>query len=193
MSAIGWPRVEVALSTHQPRPIEGPQLGRAAVALLLREAGAGLELLFILRADRENDPWSGQVGFPGGRAEEGDQDPVATAVRETFEEIGLRLSREAHLIGRLDDIQAMAQMRPLDLVITPVLFRVEGDIRLRPNREVRSVHWYSLESLFDPVSGKSFDYTHQGVTKRMPCLELDSLRIWGLTYRMLEGLRQLLA
>ena len=63
----------------------------AAVALVLRPGTGGLEALFIKRAEHPDDPWSGHVGLPGGRAEDSDPGLVHTAVRETEEEIGLRL------------------------------------------------------------------------------------------------------
>ena len=92
---------------------------RAAVALILRDGAAGIELLFIRRAEHPMDPWSGQMAFPGGRAEPGDRDLEATAIRETLEEIGLDLG-EAERLGALDEVRAMARMRPMNLTIQPV-------------------------------------------------------------------------
>ena len=49
-----------------------PRAGRAAVAIMVREARAATEMLMIRRATREGDPWSGHMGFPGGRRDAGD-------------------------------------------------------------------------------------------------------------------------
>ena len=71
-----------ALSGHAPLRVSGGGR-RAAVALVFRDGvQGGLELLFIRRAEHEKDPWSGHMGFPGGRQEPGDPDLAATAVQQ---------------------------------------------------------------------------------------------------------------
>jgi len=64
----------------------------AAVALILLTGPAGLEMLFIERARHDDDPWSGNLGFPGGKVEETDDGERQAAERETREEIGLDLA-----------------------------------------------------------------------------------------------------
>lgn len=113
-----------ALKRYEPRLIlPSTNVWRASVALVLRwtrhvsdapdepvrsflqrHAGA-LELLFIQRAKRPGDPWSGHIAFPGGRREDADEGDLGTAVRETKEELGLDLSdsNQFRLLGRLDD------------------------------------------------------------------------------------------
>ncbi|KAI1309940.1 hypothetical protein EDD11_003955 [Mortierella claussenii] len=63
------------------------------------------EVLFIERATRKTDRWSGHVALPGGKREEADEDDQETAARETLEEIGLDLSDLAQFrcLGALDD------------------------------------------------------------------------------------------
>ena len=79
---------------------------RARVAIALHEGGGSLELLFIERASRDGDPWSGHMAFPGGRVDDTDLGPRAAAERETLEEVGLSLAG-AELLGQLDDIHGM--------------------------------------------------------------------------------------
>lgn len=88
---------------------------RSAVAIILRDSNSsgnntaasgstrniGTEVLYIKRASRAEDPWSGHVAFPGGKRE-GDESDMECAVRETLEEIGLDLGRYT-FVGRLDD------------------------------------------------------------------------------------------
>ena len=185
--------VQGALSQRPPTPVAEPVASRAAVAVILRSEKAGVEMLFIRRAEREDDPWSGHVGFPGGRAEPGDADLRATARRETAEEIGLDLHQDADLLGGLDEIRAMARGRPLDLAIAPYVFHLRrpGHVRLSP--EVTSVHWLSLDALLGPEPHGRFEYRHEGQVVELPCLRLGDLLIWGLTYRMFAGLRDRLA
>ena len=85
------------------------EIKRAAVATILREGLEGPEVLLIRRAENPRDPWSGHMAFPGGREAPEDRDLLATAVRETHEEVGLDLQRSAHLLGRLDALPAVAR------------------------------------------------------------------------------------
>ncbi len=91
---------------------------RSAVAIILR-LQPEFEVLYIKRVTRENDRWSGQVAFPGGHTEKDDVDDIATAVRETKEEIGLDLNSEPfELLGRLDDLRVMS----LPIALAPIIF-----------------------------------------------------------------------
>jgi 8-oxo-dGTP pyrophosphatase MutT (NUDIX family) len=168
---------------------------RAAVALVLRPGGddGRPELLFIRRAEHEKDPWSGHMGFPGGRAERGDSSVEATATRETLEETGIDLAGEAARLGELDEVRALARGRPVDLVITPFVFRLRRPAEGRPSREVVSLHWIALDRLLDPAYRSTLVHEHEGTRLELPCLRVDGLVIWGLTYRMFENLVFLLA
>jgi 8-oxo-dGTP pyrophosphatase MutT (NUDIX family) len=188
----GWHELRAALAAHPPAAGAGSGM-RAAVALVFRDAAdAGLELLFIRRAEHERDPWSGHMGFPGGRAEPGDASPDDTAVRETLEEIGVDLARDGEPLGALDDVQAMARGRPVDLVIAPRVFRLFARLEGAPSLEVVSLHWLALERLLDPSSHSTFSYSHEGRLLELPCLRIEDLVIWGLTYRMFQSLAGLL-
>jgi 8-oxo-dGTP pyrophosphatase MutT (NUDIX family) len=182
--AIGWDDVERALLQRAAAQPGEAFASRAAVALILRDSLEGIELLFIRRAEHPQDPWSGQMAFPGGRAEPGESDLVATAMRETLEEVGIDLVREGVLLGALDEVRAMARLRPVDLAISPFVFRLRGDPTPEPGPEVTSVHWIPLASLLAAGARSTFDYAHEGSTLQFPCLRLDELVIWGLTYRM---------
>jgi 8-oxo-dGTP pyrophosphatase MutT (NUDIX family) len=191
MGTVGWDLVHDALRHRPPARVEGPASTRAAVAAVFREARRGLELLFMRRAEHESDPWSGHISFPGGRAEPGEKDLLATAVRETAEETGLDLRRDAELLGALDEIRAMARGRPVDLTVTPFVFRLHRPLDGIPNHEVVSLHWLPLERLLDPESRSTMELSRGHSTLRVPCLQIDALVIWGLTYRMFDNLREL--
>jgi 8-oxo-dGTP pyrophosphatase MutT (NUDIX family) len=178
-----------ALRLRPPASVGHAVAARAAVAAVLRSAPSGLELLFIRRAENALDPWSGQMGFPGGRAEPGDRDLLATACRETAEEVGLDLAGDADLLGGLDEIRAMARGRPVDLAISPFVYHLRRPGSERLSAEVTSVHWLSLDALLAPESEGRFDYRHEDRVVELPCLRLAGLIIWGLTYRMFAGLR----
>jgi 8-oxo-dGTP pyrophosphatase MutT (NUDIX family) len=189
---VTWDQVRRALAGYAPRRVDGAAGPVAAVALVLREAPAGgpggpLEALFIRRAEHPRDPWSGQIGLPGGRAEDHDEDAAATAVRETAEETGLDLRAHGEVLGALDELQAMARLRARDLVIKPFVFRLCAAVEARASDEVADVHWLPLDPLLAPEARGLLDYDWQGTTVRFPCLRLHGVVIWGLTFRMIAG------
>lgn len=189
-AALSVEAVRQALSARPGQRLPDQVRSRAAVAMILRPAEAGLELLLIRRAEHPRDPWSGQMAFPGGRAEPGDADLSTTATREVAEEIGIDLRHAGELLGPLDELRAMARLRPMDLTIQPFVFRLTEGVTAVAKEEVESVHWLPLEALFAPAARSSLDYRYEGQSLVFPCLRHEGLVIWGLTYRMLQGLQE---
>src|SRR5438445_8203050 len=70
----------------------------AAVMIILRHGERGLEVLLGERRKREGDPWSGQIGLPGGRHHTEDGTMLATALRETREEVGIEIDGHAEVL-----------------------------------------------------------------------------------------------
>lgn len=176
------------LLREQPgRPAQAPPTvtRRAAVAAVLRP---GDELLFIRRSDRDGDPWSGHIAFPGGRVEPRDASLQAAAERETREEVGLDLARHGRVLGPLDQVLTPVQRGPAAMVIAPFVYRLESEPVLALNHEVASVHWFSLQRLLAGEGRSSFTLEWRGNTWQMPCVDLEGVRIWGLTLRMLDDL-----
>jgi len=190
VGSLGWEDVRAALRAHPAVRVKSQAVARAAVAVVLREGAGGLEMLFIRRAEHPQDPWSGHMAFPGGRAEPGDVSLAATAVRETLEETGIDLAREAEFLGPLDEVQAMARLRPVDLAIAPFVYRLHGPGQATLSDEVRSVHWLPLDLLLRPECRSTLEYAHLDAVLRFPCLRVQELEIWGLTYRMFVGLAE---
>jgi 8-oxo-dGTP pyrophosphatase MutT (NUDIX family) len=187
MSVIAWPAITAALA-QRPATRVSRAGRRAAVALVLRDAPVGLELLFIRRADDPRDPWSGQIAFPGGRFEPRDRDLEATSVRETLEETHLDLGLHGRALGPLDEVQAMARMQRLDLAISPFVFRLTGPGEASAGHEVGSVHWIGLDALRHEGARSVMEYAQDGAAVQLPCLRLGEVVIWGLTYRILGDL-----
>ena len=176
-----------ALAAHQPQEFPSkPGMREAAVAVILRHHDERLQILFIQRAMQEGDPWSGHMAFPGGHRDPDDASLQAAAVRETSEEIGLDLA-PATYYGALDQQRAMPRGRPLNMLIAPHVFALEGDPAFTMNHEVRDVVWADLEPL---ISGACHD------TETMPLQGKPTIFngyrlagghfVWGLTYRMLK-------
>jgi 8-oxo-dGTP pyrophosphatase MutT (NUDIX family) len=132
------------------------------------------------------------MGFPGGRAEPEDPSLEATAVRETLEETGLDLARDGERLGALDEVRALARGRPVDLVIAPFVFRLRGQADGTPSHEVVSLHWLPLERLLAAETRSTLQYQYEETVLELPCLRIEGLVIWGLTYRMFDNLRVIL-
>jgi len=189
-----WPAIDAAFAGKPAQSVEGgATLQRAAVAIVLRDGPAGIEVLFIRRAEHPNDPWSGQIAFPGGRREPGDADLRATAVRETREELSVDLDASGRFLGPLDEQRAMARLRPMNLTIAPFAFRLDSPAELRLSDEVTSTHWVGLASLLRPEAHSLLHYEQAGSSLEFPCLRVNGLVIWGLTYRMFASLAERLA
>jgi 8-oxo-dGTP pyrophosphatase MutT (NUDIX family) len=186
-SRLTWDHVERAMSDRPARRLERPCSRRAAVALVLRDGGMGLEVLFVRRSEHPRDPWSGHMAFPGGRAEPGDADGIATAERETLEETGLDLARNANLLGALDELQAMRRGGPVDLSIEPFVFRLCVPTELSLSEEVVSVHWVPLSRLLSREHRGTVPIADGGPPLDRPCIQVEGQVIWGLTYRMFES------
>jgi 8-oxo-dGTP pyrophosphatase MutT (NUDIX family) len=158
---------------------------RAAVSAILRENDSRTEVLFIRRAERASDPWSGHMAFPGGRFDPRDPDVEQTAVRETLEEVGIDLRRDAELLGALDDVPAIVRGRAIGLVISPFVWRMERDVTLTLNHEVNEALWTPIDPLFRGDRATTIDYPWEGQTLHFPGYDVEGRVVWGLTYQML--------
>ncbi len=168
---------------------------RAAVALILAPRGESEDanLLFIKRAERLGDPWSGHVAFPGGRHDPSDATMLDTAMRETREEVGLDLSARATTTGRLEHLPAMSKGRLTGLVVTPIIFALDSDdVTLSPNEEVATTLWVPIGQLARFEGAGTMTYRHEGKDLELPCLRLGEHVLWGLTYRMVTLLLEAL-
>jgi 8-oxo-dGTP pyrophosphatase MutT (NUDIX family) len=192
--ARGLEDVKRALARLRSQPARFVPPGRrAAVAAVLREGGAGLELLFIHRAEHPRDPWSGQMAWPGGRVDDDDAGPLAAALRETREELALDLENDGELLGSLSEVRTHLRRGPGPLSVVPFVFQLTGEPILVPNGEVQQALWVPLSFLLDRGKRGRMIWTGRGVPLVMPCYRFEGRVIWGLTLHMLDELLELLA
>jgi 8-oxo-dGTP pyrophosphatase MutT (NUDIX family) len=167
--------------------------GRAAVAIVLRELSAGPEVLLIRRAERHGDPWSGHMAFPGGREAPGDDDLLATALRETREELALDLAAAGTLLAPLPELPAVARGRSTGMVIAPFVFELTAEVTLAYKLdEVSEALWVPLGPLMHGSLRSTIPYELAGQSLTLPAHDVEGRKVWGLTYRMLEDLFSLL-
>ena len=180
------------LRHHSPRLEPAPDAdpaSRAAVAMILHTPHelAAPELLFIERARHPQDPWSGQMAFPGGRMDHGDPDLTVTAARETLEEVGIELGDP---IGRLDDLtnarmrQRVPGVRPI--TVTPFVYVCERRPNVVHNHEVASTVWIPFAHILHRRSVSAYRMDAPRFKGTFPAFVYEGYQVWGLTYRIIE-------
>lgn len=140
------------------------------------------EIVLTRRAD-DLPQHPGQVSFPGGAAEDGDESAVGTAMREAWEEIGLPAARTTP-IGFLDRMDTVSDYRVL-----PVVALVHGPIDWRlDHREVAEVFTLPLEIALDRSRYEPRTMTRAGEAFTVHYLQWREYTIWGATAAMLLNL-----
>jgi len=161
------------------------QPGVAAVAMVLAGQGASLHLCFIRRADRQGDPWSGHMAFPGGRASAADRSAQAAAERETREEVGLSLG-DAQLISPLPDLPVRRAGIDTGILLCPFVYYLGPEpAELVPNHEVAGAYWIDLGYLWDKRNITQLDLVYNDIPMVFPAIRFEDQLIWGLTLRVL--------
>lgn len=181
-------RMDAVLRARPGRPaaLDGDP-ARAAVALAFRSDRSEPELLLIRRAEREGDPWSGQIALPGGRWSPGDESLEATALRETLEETGLDVRRTGTVLGVLDELRPRTAVLP-PIVVTPYVAVVEPPPVLQLNAEVADAFWVPWSILTDPAYDRETEVRVRGATFRTSAFVLGEHVVWGMTERIVRQL-----
>ena len=167
-------------------PRSDSPLTPAAVLVPLVMRDAGLHVLLTQRTEHLNDH-AGQVSFPGGRREESDAGSVATALRETREEIGLA-EDFIEVVGLLDDYETGTGFR-----ITPVVsFVSEGFTLNLDSFEVADAFEVPLDYLFNPANQQRRSRDFNGRRRHYYVFEYGDRVVWGATAGMLMNLYRFL-
>jgi 8-oxo-dGTP pyrophosphatase MutT (NUDIX family) len=157
----------------------------AAVLVPLFEDWAG-DLRMILTKRPETMPThAGHISFPGGRPHPEDDGPVATALREAQEEVGIEPTT-VEVLGFLPEIHTVEYQ----LLVVPVVGRLATTPNLRPSpREVARVFIPAVAELAEPERWRSEMWvTDAGDRRRVWFYDLDGDVLWGATARMVRNL-----
>lgn len=150
----------------------------SGVALICKIINEKLHLVFIKRAEKTG-PHSGQIAFPGGKLDfsAGDNDTLDTSIRETFEEIGLKLTKD-ELILSLSQLY----VPPSNFLVDSYVFFVSANEEYLMNKsEVAEVFEIPLSLLVEKCSlqNHEFDTIYGKIVA--PCYIWNNLKIWGAT------------
>ncbi len=158
----------------------------AAVLVPLVERKDGLTALLTQRTNHlAHHP--GQVSFPGGHVDPGDESPEATALRETEEEVGLH-RRHIDVLGRLDQYRVRTGFS-----VTPVVGLVTPPFDIKPDDfEVAEVFEVPLKFLMDPSNHERHSRDYRGEKRYFYAMPYNGYYIWGATAGMLVNLYQVL-
>lgn len=155
-----------------------------AVLILIFEEGNQLKILFILRSIY-NGIHSGQISFPGGQKDSTDKNLLQTALRETYEEIGISVKMN-NILGSLSPIY----IPPSNFLVTPFIGYLDKIPLLKPDfNEVQKVLKISLETLLESETMQVKEVmSRNNKTILAPCFYVNEVKIWGATAMILNEL-----
>jgi 8-oxo-dGTP pyrophosphatase MutT (NUDIX family) len=171
-------KIARALNARVPQALDGHGYKAAAVLIPIQERSEGDHLVLTKRADHLSTH-KGQIAFPGGRVDAGDVDVIATALRESQEEIGLDPAC-VNVLGRLDEFTA-----GYGLAVTPVvgLIPPHCKFRLDPAETVAAAS-VSIRTLMQPqnfrIDGRLSPGGHPSYH-----FYVNGWDVWGVTARII--------
>lgn len=167
--------IEAKIARYERRVIHNTNLKDSAVLIPIVRKSSGLQLLFTKRTDAV-ELHKGQISFPGGAADPRDASEVETALRESFEEIGLDRSAVA-ILGMLDDLDT-----PSGFKVTPVVGFIDELPALETNKdEVAALISIPVEHFLDPDKRRSKMVERNGSTLEIYFYDVWDEPIWGAT------------
>lgn len=176
-----YDQIKEKLKKIHPTVYHDLKVPRAAVAIVIANSE---KVLMFRRATYKDDPWSGHMAFPGGKREDIDVDVFDTARRESHEELGLTLPKEAI---RISDLYHRK------LIVSAFVFFIDGVPSVSPNKEVESVYWIELSELFHPTYRSMFrPYPKQNKEFSIVNIPNVTTGIWGISLYFIDQLKQCL-
>lgn len=174
------------LDGHPMRPMlppEGVTPREAAALLLLYPLEGELWLPLTVRSARLTTH-KGEVSLPGGGADPDDDGPVATALREAWEELGVEPAN-VEVLGTLTPFY----IPPSNNRLTPVVGLSVGVPALHPDPdEVEAAFSVPLRTLLDPATVQEEIWERGGARFRVPFYALEGYKVWGATALLLSEL-----
>lgn len=181
-------RILNAIAEYNPRHVEQPDASPAAVLILVTDRDGEPHVVFTERTTHV-EHHKGQICFPGGACDDADDSLETTALRETFEEIGVKPD-DVRIVGQLDDMVTISNFR-----VTPYvgMLATQSDYNYTiSDHEVARVVEVPLSFLMDERNMELEVRQHQGRQVLVPAFSYNGHRIWGATARILHQFIELL-
>jgi 8-oxo-dGTP pyrophosphatase MutT (NUDIX family) len=175
-------RLRENLSSN-PRSSSDEHVDAVVGILLYQDSADELNTLLIHRVERSNDPWSGQIGLPGGRVEKFDGSTREALEREVREEVGLELSREGERLGLLS---VGHPGRRTEMRVQPWVYGLHRRPEVTTGPEVQHAFWVSLSQL--PSLKGTSEVEIRGTRILVEAFLVRGRIVWGFTYRVLNEL-----
>ena len=175
-------RLKENLSSN-PRSRNDERVDAVVAILLYQDSADELSTLLIQRVERSNDPWSGQIGLPGGRVEKFDGSTREALEREVREEVGLELSRDGEQLGVLS---VGHPGRRVEMTVQPWVYGLQRSPHVTTGPEIQHAFWVSLSKL--PSLRGTSEVEIRGTRILVEAFLVDGRVVWGFTYRVLNEL-----
>lgn len=175
-------RLKENLSSN-PRSTSNEHVDAVVAILLYQDSAEELSTLLIHRVESSNDPWSGQIGLPGGRVEKFDLSTREALEREVREEVGLELGIEGEQLGLLSvgHPGTRTEMR-----VQPLVYGLHRRPKVTTGPEVQHAFWVSLSQL--PLLQGTSEVEIRGTRMLVEAFLVKGRVVWGFTYRVLNEL-----
>ena len=171
--------------SHTPRRLDVEHSGRAAVLIPLLPQGEEFCFLLTQRTDKV-ETHKGQISFPGGLYEDSDRNLLQTALRETWEEIGLA-SEGIHILGEFDEYLSIT-----GLIVTPFAAWIGGPLNLAPNPdEVDAILKVPFSIFQDGRYLRVETRVRLGVERKVYFYDFQGKEVWGLTAQIIRDFLRL--
>jgi len=151
------------------------------VGILIKDEVDDLWFLMIRRRENPEDPWSGQMAFPGGHADPRDRTLLDTVAREVMEEVGIDV-RKHEFIGCLRNIQP----KSAPMIVAPFTFLLTAMVYPTTSREATEILWIPMSFL---LNEKNISYFSAPIGEKgdsMPSYRYSDHVIWGLSFRIIR-------
>ena len=159
---------------NSEKPSGRPQ---ASVLIAILNYGKFIESPEVIYTQRSShlSTHSGEVSFPGGKAEKDDPNLYGTALRESNEEMGLK-SENVTELGKLDYLISRHKVE-----VNPFVASIDKPQTLEPNEEIQDIFTVPLDFLLDPNNIERERIERQGNVWQVPTWNIKNQKIWGLT------------